>query len=115
MSMAPAIAAGRTFDYQRLVNAVFALFIFSGIISVIEPSPYDFMSLIAIPLWFIGGFRLHVSLIPILVLYVLFEIAGFVSLIPYWSEHDPVLYQLQSLYLYVTVVFFTIFLSERTL
>jgi O-antigen ligase len=115
VSLAPAIAARRTFDYQRLVNAVFALFIFSGIISVIEPSPYDFMSLLAIPLWFIGGFRLHTSLIPILVLYVLFEIAGFVSLIPYWSEHDPVLYQLQSLYLYVTVVFFTIFFSEHTL
>jgi hypothetical protein len=104
-----------TVDYQRLVNAVFALFIFSGIISVIEPSPYDFMSLIAIPVWFIGGFRLHAALLPILLLYTLFQIAGFTALIPYWSEHDPVLYQLQSLYLYITAVFFTVFFSERTL
>jgi hypothetical protein len=104
-----------TFDYQRLVNAVVALFIFSGVISVVEPSPYDFMALLAIPIWFIGGFRLHASLIPILSLYTLFEIAGFTALIPYWSEHDPVLYQLQSLYLYVTAVFFSIFFSERTL
>jgi hypothetical protein len=117
MTTAPAAAEGRilSFDYQRLVNATFALFIFSGIISVIEPSPYDFMSLLAIPLWFIGGFRLHAALIPILALYTLFEIAGFISLIPYWSEHDPVLYQLQSLYLYVTAVFFSMFFSERTL
>jgi hypothetical protein len=117
MSIASAIAERQplTFDYQRLVNAMFAAFIFSGIISVIEPSPYDFMSLLAIPIWFLGGFRLHAALIPILTLYTLFELAGFVSLIPYWSEHDPVLYQLQSLYLYITAVFFSIFFSERTL
>jgi hypothetical protein len=117
MSIAAPAPQGRPlgFDYQRLVNAVFAAFIFSGIISVIEPSPYDFISLLAIPIWFIGGFRLHAALIPILFLYTSFEIAGFTALIPYWSERDPVLYQLQSLYLYVTAVFFTIFFSERTL
>ena len=117
MSIAAPAAESRPFslDYQRVVNAVFAVFIFSGIISVIEPSPYDFMSLLAIPLWFIGGFRLHIALLPILFLYTLFEIAGFTSLIPYWSERDPVLFQLQSLYLYITAVFFTIFFSERTL
>ena len=114
-ALAAAESRPLSFDYQRAVNAVFALFIFSGIISVIEPSPYDFMSLLAIPLWFIGGFRLHAALVPILALYTFFEIAGFVALVPYWSEHDPVLYQLQSLYLYVTAVFFSIFFSERTL
>ena len=117
MTIAPAAVQIRplTFDYQRLVNAVFAVFIFSGIISVIEPSPYDFMSLLAIPIWFLGGFRVHAALLPILFLYTLFEIAGFAALIPYWSERDPVLFQFQSLYLYVTAVFFSIFFSERTL
>jgi hypothetical protein len=117
MTIAPAVAQSRplTFDYQRLVNAVFAVFIFSGIISVIEPSPYDFMSLLAIPIWFIGGFRVHAALLPILFLYTSFEIAGFAALIPYWSERDPVLFQFQSLYLYVTAVFFSVFFSERTL
>jgi hypothetical protein len=117
MSIAPAFVETRplTFDYQRLVNAMVALFIFSGVISVIEPSPYDFMSLIAIPLWFIGGFRVHAALVPILFMYTFFELAGFISLIPYWSERDPVLYQFQSLYLYVTAVFFSVFFSERTL
>jgi hypothetical protein len=87
MSLAPGIVQSRplTFDYQRLVNAMVALFIFSGVISVIEPSPYDFMALIAIPLWFIGGFRVHAALVPILFMYTFFELAGFISLIPYWS------------------------------
>jgi hypothetical protein len=117
MTIVPAVTPSRplTFDYQRLVNAVFAVFIFSGIISVIEPSPYDFISLLAIPIWFIGGFRVHAALLPILFLYTSFEIAGFAALIPYWSERDPVLFQFQSLYLYVTAVFFSVFFSERTL
>ena len=101
-------------NYQKLVNAVFALQVFSGMISLIEPSPYDFLALAAIPLWFFGGFSLHRALVPILALWCVFEAAGFLSLMPYWEEHDAQLYQFQSLYLFVTTVFFTIFFSERT-
>ncbi len=103
------------FDYQRLVDGVFAVFIFFGMLSLIEPSPYDFLTLLAIPLWAIGGFSLHRALVPILLLWTVFEAAGFLSLMPYFDEHDAKLYQLQSLYLFVTTVFFTIFFSERTL
>ena len=106
---------GLVFDYQRLVDGVFAVFIFFGMLSLIEPSPYDFLTLLAIPLWAIGGFRLHKALIPILLLWTVFEVAGFLSLMPYFDEHDAKLYQMQSLYLFVTTVFFTIFFSERTL
>ena len=84
-------------DYQRVVEAVFAAFIFFGMLSLIEPSPYDFLALLAIPLWFVGGFRVHKALIPILTLWAVFEAAGFLSLMPYWDEHDARLYQLQSL------------------
>ncbi len=101
-------------DYQKLVEAVFAAFIFFGMLSLIEPSPYDFLALLAIPLWFFGGFRIHKALIPILALWAVFEAAGFLSLMPYWDEHDARLYQLQSLYLFVTTIFFTIFFSERS-
>lgn len=101
-------------DYQRIVEAVFAAFIFFGMLSLIEPSPYDFLALLAIPLWFVGGFRIPKSLTPILTLWAIFEAAGFLSLMPYWDEHDAQLYQLQSLYLFVTTIFFTIFFSERS-
>ena len=111
---APARRLARlTIDYQSVVNAVFAAFIFFGMLSLIEPSPYDFLTLLALPLWVFGGFRLHRSLVPILALWLVFEVAGFLSLMPYWDEHDAKLYQLQSLYLFVTTVFFTIFFSER--
>jgi hypothetical protein len=48
-------------------------------------------------------------------MWMVFEASGFLSLMPYWDEHDAQLYQLQSLYLFVTTIFFTIFFSERTL
>ena len=114
MSLVIPYRAKSRVDYQRLVEAVFAAFIFFGMLSLIEPSPYDFLALLAIPLWFVGGFRVHKSLIPILALWAVFEVAGFLSLMPYWDEHDARLYQLQSLYLFVTTVFFTIFFSERS-
>jgi hypothetical protein len=118
MTMAALPAAGKRpllVNYQSIVNAVFAAFVFFGMLSLIEPSPYDFLALLSIPLWAIGGFRLHRALVPILLLWCLFEASGFLALMPYWNEHDPQTYQLQSLYLFVTVVFFTIFFSERTI
>lgn len=102
------------FTYQSLVRVAFAIFVFSGMMSLIEPSPYDFMSLVAIPLWAIGGFSVHRSQILVLLLWCIFEAAGFASLMPYWDEADPRLYQLQSLYLFVTVIFFTLFFAQRT-
>jgi hypothetical protein len=116
MTLSPAMpVSGKSgLSYQRLVNAAFAVFIFSGMMSLIEPSPYDFMALIVIPLWAIGGFAVHRSQILILILWCVFEASGFLALLPYWSEHDPLLYQFQSLYLFVTVIFFTLFFAQRT-
>ena len=113
--MGAAVAHGPIFHYRRLFNWIFIIFIWTGIVSALKPSPYDFLALIVIPLWFIGGFRIHRAVVFILVLWCIFEIAGFAALMPYWDEADPRLFQLQSLYLFVTVVFFTLFFSERTI
>lgn len=102
-------------DYQRLVNWVYAVFLVSGIISALKPSPYDFLFCIVAPLWFIGGFRLHKSLALILVLWIIFELSGFLALMPYWDDVDSRVYQFQSLYVVLTGLFFTIFLSERSI
>lgn len=103
-----------TFDYQTIVDLFFAAMVFFGMMSLIEPSPYDFLSFLAIPLWAIGGFRVHRGVVLILLLWVAFEVAGFFALMPYWDETEPRMYQLQSLYLVVTAIFYTLFFSERT-
>ncbi len=107
-------APARLIRYETIVSGAVFVFLFSGAISLIEPSPYDFMALLAIPLWFLGGVRLHRSLIFGLALWTIYNVIGFISLMPYWAEDDTRLYQFQTLYLYVTVVFFTIYFSERT-
>jgi hypothetical protein len=113
---APARAAQQRarLTYQSVVNAVFAIFIFSGLISFVEPSPYDFMALVAIPIWFFGGFRINRVQVPILMLWCIFELSGFAALLPHWDDADARIYQFQSLYLFFTVICFTLFFGERT-
>jgi len=101
--------------YQGLVNAIFAVFIFSGIVAFIEPSPYDLMAFIAFPAWILGGFRIHRIQIPILLLWCIFEICSFAALMPYWTAADLRTYQFTSLYLIVTVICFTLFFGERSI
>jgi hypothetical protein len=101
-------------SWERIVLALLWVFVACGAVSLIEPSPYDLMFVVTAPLWAIGGFRLHRSLGPILFLWVFYLFAGFLALMPYVIEPDPVKYQFQTLYLICTVIFFTIFFSQNT-
>lgn len=111
----PPKAPTRTyFDYNKLVEGFFWLTIGLGSIVVVEPSPYDFLILITIALWAMRGFSVHRALLPFFLLEALWLTGGFVSLIPYWNEPDPVGYMFHTLFLVSTVFFFALFLSQRT-
>ncbi|MGB6490712.1 MAG: O-antigen ligase family protein [Methylovirgula sp.] len=101
--------------YQGVVDAVFAVFIFSGMIAYIEPSPYDLLVFVAIPIWFLGGFKIHRVQIVILFLWCIFEVASFLALLPYWDESETRKYQFTSFYLFLTVICFTLFFGQRTI
>ena len=107
--------AGRRAEYGAIVNWSFALFIFCGSVAIIEPSPYDFASLAAIPIWFLGGFKVHRSVVPLFALIFFYNLGGFIGLIPYVVEPDPTLFMLQSLYLALTTLVFALFFAEDTL
>ena len=102
------------FNYRRMVDWSVAIFVFCGTIAIVEPSPYDFASLVAIPLWFLGGYKASRTLILFLALLITYNIGGFISLVPYWNEFDPVMFMFQSLYLAITCVFFALYISEHT-
>ncbi|RYC31775.1 hypothetical protein D3273_11610 [Lichenibacterium minor] len=110
----PGRALGRRVDYGRLVNWSFAAFVFCGSVAIVEPSPYDFASMLAIPIWFVGGFKVHRTFLPFFALIVLYNLGGFIGLIPYVAEHDPTLFMLQSLYLALTTLVFALFFAEDT-
>ena len=105
---------GLVIDYQKLVSATAAIFVFCGAIAIIEPSPYDFASLVAMPLWFLGGFTIHRSFVLFAALLLGFTATGFLALIPYWDNADSALYMYQSAYLTLTSLYFALFVGNRT-
>ena len=102
------------FKYQRLVNFLVWIFALCGSIALVEPSPYDFASFVAIPVWFFGGFRMHRSFVLFYFLITLHTMIGFLTLIPFWNNGDSALYQYQSAYLTLTGLFFALFVGDRT-
>ena len=115
---APALGASssRLSDgYQKLVNIFVWIFVACGAIALIEPSPYDIASLIALPLWIFGGFSIHRSFVLFYFLVVSYALVGFLALLPYWTDADATLYQYQTAYLAITGLFFALFTGERTL
>jgi O-antigen ligase len=106
--------ARKKFDYSRLVDAFFFLTICSGSIVFIEPSPYDFLILITVGLWVLGGFTIHRAVFPFILFLELWVLGGFLSLIPYWNEADPIDFMAHTTFITSTGVFFALFLSQKT-
>jgi len=105
---------GVRINYQRLVNAAVAIFVASGGVVIVEPSPYDLAFFIAMPLWFLGGFSVHRSVIVLAAILFGFTVAGFFALIPFWHSYDAYVFQYLSAYLSVTALFFALFIGDNT-
>ncbi len=93
----------------------FGIMIFCGSIVIIEPSPYDLLSLAAIPFFALTGFKIKRGLLFFILIMTIYEIGGFTALIPHFHQSDAVIFQLLSFYLYITSLFFAFFFSEQTL
>ncbi|WP_294540715.1 O-antigen ligase family protein [uncultured Rhodoblastus sp.] len=106
--------ARRRFDYGRLVDGFFFLTVSAGSIVFIEPSPYDFLILITAGLWILGGFTLHRAVFPFILFLELWTFGGFLSLIPWWNEADPIDFMAHTTFITSTGVFFALFLSQNT-
>ncbi|MBB4199497.1 hypothetical protein GGD83_003313 [Rhodoblastus sphagnicola] len=106
--------AGRIVSFPRLDESLFWLTVASGSVVFIEPAPYDVLILITIFAWALRGFSIHRTVLPLVVLVSAWTLGGFIALIPYWNEPDPVGYMFSTLYLATTCLFFAIFLCERT-
>ncbi|BDV33872.1 O-antigen ligase family protein [Methylocystis iwaonis] len=111
---AAAQKTGLVVNYQRLVDVAVFIFVACGAIAIIEPSPYDFASLVAMPLWFLGGFSINRSFLVFAFLIIAYTIMGFLALIPYWDSADSSLYQYQSAYLVLTGLFYALFMGNET-
>jgi hypothetical protein len=106
--------AGWTFNYKRVLNFVFWVTSVSGSIVFIEPSPYDFLILLTLLIWIIGGFSLHRVVLPFIFLLLMWILGGYLSLIPYWDETDPKDFMAHTLFIATTGIFYAMFFAENT-
>jgi hypothetical protein len=103
-----------TFDYAKLVDVVFWVTICSGSYVIVEPAPFDFLILLTIALWWLGGFSVHRAVLPFVLFLSLWVLGGMIGLVPYWNEEDPVVFMFHSLFITSTGLFYAFYLSQRS-
>jgi len=110
-SLPPATSAPGVLALQRaLVWLVSA----SGAIVFIEPSPYEFSTLIATVIFFATGLRLRLAFIPIFLLLILLNVGYSIGAIPFFDHSEIVNWIATSWYMAVTVMFFAMVLADDT-
>lgn len=115
MSLACVAPADPRKIWGGLVDLSFWLTVASGSVVFIEPSPYDGLILITFALWAAGGVTLHRAVLPFILFLSLWTLGGFIALIPYWHEEDPVSFMLHTVFIGSTGMFFALFLSVDTM
>jgi hypothetical protein len=103
-----------TVDYEKIVSVFMFIFLGFSNIGLIEPSPYDLASLIAMPIWFLGGFSINRSFIVFGALLLSYLFVGYFALVPYWDDPSSSLYHYQTTYLVLTGLFFALYTGNRT-
>ena len=106
----PAVAPG----LLTLQRAVLWLIGISGAIVSIEPSPYEFATLLGVVVFFATGLRMQPVFLPLVLLLVLINIGYSVSAIAFFDQSDVVNWIATSWYMAVTAFFFALVLSEHT-
>jgi hypothetical protein len=86
----------------------------SGAIVLIEPSPYELMTLTAAVFFVATGLRLRLVLMPLLLLLVLLNVGYSIGAIPFLDKSEVANWIATSWYMAITVMFFAMVVSEDT-
>jgi hypothetical protein len=109
------VAAPRLFrSVERLRGALLWLTGFSGVIVFIEPSPYEVTSLLTIFIFICTGLSLRPTLMPLLVLLMLYNTGFSLAVLQVTDETKPVTWVVVSWYLSITAIFFAAMLGTNT-
>src|ERR1700753_757204 len=87
----------------------------SGSIVFIEPSPYEFTTLVGIVVFIATGVRLRLALIPLLLLLFLINIGYMMGAVPYLGESTVTNWIVTSWYMAITVMFVAMTVAEDTM
>ena len=104
-------SAPRLLALQRMLVWLVAA---SVAIVFIEPSPYEFMTLIAAVIFFATGLRLRLAFVPLLLLLFLINFGYSISAIPFIDKPEVANWIATSWYMAFTAIFFVMVISEDT-
>jgi hypothetical protein len=104
-------SAPRVLALQRMLVWLVAA---SSAIVLIEPSPYELITLTAAVIFFATGLRLRLAFMPLLLLLFLINIGYSVGAIPSIDKPEVANWIATSWYMAVTVIFFAMVISEDT-
>ena len=93
-------------DAARLQRGVLWTFVACGATVSIEPSPYEFMFVVAALTLGFNGLVFHRAMIPMIVLLAALNAGGLLSLVPFVESSDSNFFIAISVYIAVTAVFF---------
>jgi hypothetical protein len=92
---ATAAGCGR-FSFRQLQHAALWLFVASGWLVVVEPSPYDMLFVVALLAFLPNGLSVHPSLLPPIAFLVLYNIGGVLSLAQVTGDSRAVMFTVVS-------------------
>ncbi|MBV9959986.1 MAG: O-antigen ligase domain-containing protein [Acidobacteria bacterium] len=109
--LAPAGSA--SISVERLRSSLLWLTGLSGAFVFIEPSPYEFASLLAIVVFAATGLSLRAGIMPLAFMLVLYNVGFSIAVIPVLDAPKTVTWVLTSWYLATTAVFFAALIAQE--
>jgi len=104
-----------TISHAAIKRGALWLLMAVSFVALIEPSPYEFVFLIALLVFALTGIRFSQKLLPMALLLLLYNIGGVIALIPWMDEPASVRFTAVSVYLMLTAIFFAAIMAEDTL
>jgi hypothetical protein len=98
---------GTALSWWQAQRATLWLFVASGWLVAIEPSPYEFLFLAAAMVFLPVGLRFHPTALPFAAALVLYNVGGIASLVPVAEDSDALLFVAISLFMGATALFFS--------
>lgn len=78
-----------------------------------EPAPYELYVAALIPIWALFGLRLAASITPLIVLLIIFNIGGLLSMLVMDKLYDAPIYLAVSLFLALSAIFYAAVIRQR--
>ena len=97
---------------DRLANFAIGLAVFLGGFVIFEPAPYELILVALLAVFFLLGLRISSGILPVLLPVLTLTLGGFISAFMIAEYERGILYNLVTLFLGITIVFFALLIKQ---